>query len=191
MKGKKRKVLLVSCISFLSALTLALSGVTLAKFIETRKTDQSAFGLGGERKVSIFFNPNIWKQGKDAEGNIVDANYYMYVWHSDDAEGTRATLIPSAHVTPTISGVAMDLYVFEFDTTTLNHFLFLRWDPQIVPSTDLVSGEGHGKWNQTKDQTYDSNYNYYCIDSWGSGDPAEAEPTKNKIVKDGSTLHWA
>ena len=188
---KRKKALLITCLSLLGVLATTFSSVTLAKFIELRKTQQSAYGLGGERQVSIFFNPNIWKQGKDSEGNIVDANYYMYVWHSSDAEGTRTTLLPSAHVTPTISGTKMDLYVFEYDSTTLDHFLFLRWDPSIAPSADLESGPGHGKWNQTKDETYSSAFNYYCIDSWGTGDPAEATPSRNRIVKHDNVLSWA
>lgn len=191
MKRKGRKALLIGCISAMSILTLAISGYTLAKYAEIQKTGQSAFGLGGERMISIFFNANVWKEGKDSAGEIVEANYYMYVWHSSDAENTRKTIIPSAHVTPTIGGTSMDLYVFEFDTNVLNHFLFLRWNPAIAPSPDLETGEGHGKWNQTQDQTYDPDTNYYCIDSWGTGDPAEATPTTNKIIKNGNTLSWA
>ena len=194
MNGKKKKIMLVGGISYLSVLTLAVSSVTVAKFVARAKTNQSAYGLGGERMVSLFFNANIWKQGKDSSGNVVDANYYIYVWHSEYAESTRTTLIPSAHVTPTISGTAMDLYVFEFDSTKLDSFLFLRWNPEVVPSADLTS---EGKWNQTEDQTYtydethSAYYNYYCIDDWGTGDPATAAPTKNIIIKNGSTLSWA
>ena len=188
---KSRKVMLIGCLSAISVFALALSSIALAKYIEYKKTDQSAYGLGGERMVSLFFNANIWKEGKDSEGNIVDANYYIYVWNTASPETTRATLIPSAHVTPTVGGTAMDLYVFEFDSTTLNSFIFLRWDPEIVPSTDLEHGSGHGNWNQTTDQAFDANYNYYCIDAWGDGNPATADPTRNKIIKNGSTLSWA
>lgn len=192
---KKRRIALLSSIIALSTLAISFSSFSLAKYVEGKKTDQSGFGLGGERKVSIFFNANIWKQGKDSSGNIVDASFYLYAWHHNDSTGVDTlaqTLIPSAHVTPTISGTIMDLFVYEYDTTTLNRFIFLRWDPTVTPSTDIDYGDG--RWNKTVDLTYSSTYNYYCIDAWGpeefSGGPSIATPNKNKINKEGNSLVW-
>ena len=191
-KGFKTKLLL-GCLSLIGVLATAFSSVTLAKYIRSEKTTQSAYGLGGEKQVSIFFNANIWKQGKDSSGNIVEAVYYLYVWNTSSVEDTKETIVPSAHVTPTISGVKMDLYVFEFDASKLNRMIFLRWNPEIAPSTDLTHGDDKGNWNQTTDQTYSPSTNYYCIDEWGTGNPAVATPTTNRIVKNPSTgaLTWA
>lgn len=191
MNKKARKITIVSVLSLLTAVALSFSPVSLAKYIVGQKTTQSAYGLGGERQVSIFFNANIWKQGKDSSGNIVDASYYLYVWHNDGSTDTqKEVLTPAAHITPTVSGTVMDLYVYEFDATKQNRMLFLRWNPEVAPSIDLTTP--NGKWNQTVDITYSSTYNYYCIDAWGTGTPATATPTHNRIDKNPSTneLTW-
>ena len=181
---------ILTCVSTVVFMMVALASVTAAKFTETKKTTQSAFGLGGEKEVSIYFNANVWKQGKDSSGNIVDAAYYLYVWYNNGAtDSKQATLIPSVHVTPTIGEVVMDLYVFEFDKYNLNRMIFLRWDPSKAPSTVLDSA--HGLWNKTVDLIYSDSINYYCIDDWGIGDPKVATPNNNRIVKDNSGLHWA
>ncbi len=195
MKNITKRITLFGSLALFAAIAISFSAVTFAKYVEGKKTEQSAFGLGGEREVSIFFNANIWKQGKDSSGNIVDASYYLYVWYHNDGTGADSKqdiLAPSAHITPTISGVVMDLYVYEFDTTTLNRMIFIRWNPEIAPSTDISHGDGKGNWNQTDNITYSSTYNYYCIDSWGSGSPAQATPNKNRIDKNPSTgaLTW-
>ena len=187
----------------LSTITLSFSFISLAKYVEGKEVNQPAYGLGGERKKSIFFNANVWKQGKDSSGNIVDAAFYFYAWyHNPDTanenndNSRQCILAPAAHVTPTVhivsgdSGTVMDLYVFEFDTTLLNRFLFVRWNPEREMTTSLDSE--HGMWNQTNDITYNSSLNYYCIDSWGSGTPAKATANSNEIVKNNSTdeLTW-
>ena len=169
-KTNFRRTAIIGSMLTITSLAVAFSSISLAKYIDGKKTDQSAYGLGGERKTSIFFNANIWKQGKDSSGNIVDASYYLYVWYYDGAsDSNQQTLAPTAHITPTISSTVMDLYVFEFDTTTLNRMIFLRWDPAVAPSTNITYGSG--RWNKTVDLTYSSTYNYYCIDSWGSVSP--------------------
>ena len=193
----KTSVLLTACLSVAGLVLATFSTVTLAKYITTKKTQQAAWGLGGERMTSIFFNANVWTQGKDSSGKIVDAAFYMYVWNATIGSSSAETLIPSAHINPVINNVAMDLYVFEFDTTKKDHFLFLRWNPEVPVSTDIAHGEGKGNWNQTDDLEYDEDYNYYCIDSWGTSasaeEPAQATPNTNKIVKNLSTgiLTWA
>lgn len=194
MKEKtKRRLTLMSCLSMiLCVLGLVFSSITFAKYVVSKETLQTAHGLGGERQVSIFFNANVWTQGKDSSGNIVDANYYMYVWKTSSNPKKETILLPAAHVTPTISGVNMDLYVFEFDKNVYDSFLFLRWNPEEAPAVDKIVDYNHGKWNQTSDESYSSSYNYYCIDSWGTGTPSQATPTKNKIVKAANgSLSWA
>ena len=190
MKNSKRKIALLSSLTLFTTIAVSFSSITLAKYLETKKTDQSAWGLGGERMTSIFLNANIWKQGKDSSGNIVDASYYLYVWNTSDADGTKKIIAPSAHVTPTIGDVVMDLYVFEYDTTTLNRMIFLRWDPAIAPSTDLIQGAGHGNWNQTCDISYNSEINYYCIKGWNGATSGKSEYEYNRIDKAGNTLSW-
>ena len=190
-KSLKTKLLL-GCLTAAAVLATTFASITYAKYVDSKKTKQSVFGLGGERETSIFFNANIWKQGKDSSGNIVDAVFYLYVWHTSNAAGTRTVIAPSAHVNPTIGSTVMDLYVFEYDPNTYNRMIFLRWNPEIEPSADLTYGDGHGKWNQTSDVTYSSTVNYYCIDAWGTGTPAQATPTTNYIYKNPSTgnLSW-
>lgn len=192
MKKRFKKLTIISSIAILSSIAISFSAITVAKYVEGKDVAQSAFGLGGEREISIFFNANKWKEGLDSSGNIVDAAFYLYVWNHNDSteeDSLQEVLIPSAHVTPTISNVVMDLYVYEFDATKLNRMIFLRWNPNNEPSTTL-SAE-NGMWNQTTDITYSSLYNYYCIDDWGTGDPAVATPKSNKILYSENNLVWA
>ncbi len=167
-KSSKLMILAFSALGMTAALTLGtFSSLTASKYVESKKTAQSAFGLGGEREVSIFLNANIWKQGKDSSGNIVDATFYMYAWYNNGSGDSNQTLLAaSAHVTPTIptnAGTKMDLYVFEYDTTKWNRMAFFRWNPDVAPT---LSNLETGIWNQTNNIAYNSERNYYCIKTW-------------------------
>ena len=191
--SKKVKILLVALASTVAIGAVSLSTVTYASYVFGKKTKQNAYGLGGERQKSIFFNPNVWTKGTDSSGNVVDAIYYLYVWKRvGNVDSDPAVLSPSVHVTPTIptgSGVQMDLFVYEFDTTSYNMMLFLRWDPSKEKSLELTAE--NGLWNQTIDIADNANINYYCIDSWGTGNPAQATPTTNEILKaSNGNLSW-
>ena len=198
--SKKTKAILATIGTVTAVGALALSSITLAKYVFGRKTKQNAFGLGGERQTSIFFNPNVWTQGTgvnaSSETVVVEAHFYMYVWHKNSSSSTdvKSVLSPTANVTPTVEGVHMNLYVFEFDFTTVDQFLFIRWDAKKAgPLSDGSNAftAGDGFWNQTDDLKYNPAINYYCIDEWGSGSPAKATPATNNIVVGTSELFWS
>ncbi len=195
---KKKKAFTIAAISTLLAASLSVSAVSIAKYVESRGIGQTVTRSGMEN-TSLFLNANIWTSGVDSSGNPVTPVYYMWVI---TGESTGYLVSPSKHVTPTVSGTVMDLYVFEYTYDWVKDrrgVIFIRANP-VVAITSYTTYPSGAQWNQTSNIVYSSFlghanvYNYFCITGWkNSGDGYENSGYScNRIIKNSSTgvLTW-
>lgn len=143
----KKRLLTILSLSFV-AITTGICSVSYALFSASVKITQGA-GSAGLVKKSVYLCPNIWE--------VDSPLYVMHAYHS--TSGEYVDLVPSKTVSITVSAIAMDCKVFEFDTTAYDSFVFYRQNP----STQAT-------WNQTDDiVSWDGSNNVYRITDWDNG----------------------
>ena len=192
--SKVKKAMLIASIPLVAA-AFSFSAITVAKYVEGRSVGQEV-SRNQMENISIFLNANIWNEGKDSGGNIVDAVYYMWLI---TGVSSGQLITPTRHVTPTVSSTVMDLYVFEYKYTWGHRgedpaygFLFIRGNPE-EDIDSYTTWPTAAVWNQTHDIPYNSARNYYCIVGWenpDNGEDHDSPYTYNSILKTGSTLYW-
>lgn len=190
MKFTKHKITLLSIISVMIIIIGSFCSISFAKYIESRSAGQ-VVSRNGVPNTSIFLNPNIWTKGTSSNGEIVNPSYYMWV-----VTGTKTGYLvtPTRHVTPTVSEVVMDLYVFEYKyewASANRQMIFIRANPS-VSITSYTAFPDYLKWNQTNDIPYSSERNYYCIKGWSDTNYSNSSYEYNRIDKNTSTgeLTW-
>ena len=185
MNISKRKLGIVGVSLVLAATTVSLVTFSWAKYIESKSVGQEV-SRNGIENTSLFFNANIWNQGKDSSGNIVDAVYYL--WIAD----ANVLITPTRHVTPTVNDTVMDLFVFEHKYAwkeDARDLVFIRANPS-VSITSFSTWPTEAVWNQTCNIPYNAQRNYYCIKGWSGATDGKSEYEYNRIDKAGSTLSW-
>ena len=126
--------------------TIALSfGMTFAAYSRVTSTEQNV-SVASRKGFNVYLDATEW----DIDGAI----FYMYVWN-EKSDGTPDGDTPKKYLKP-IGKTEEGYYIYNYQRTVHNRFLFLRTNPSasgsyFVDDADaFVYGVG---WNKTADIT--------------------------------------
>ena len=165
----RRKMITLLASSLVLTSSIAVAGVTYAKYATTDLAEQTIYTEGGHVKTSVFLDcDGVWNQG-------YSELFYAHFWDKDDASVATGPILPSKMVTITMTGyqtATRTLYVYEMDTTLYDSLLFVRANPNPtneVGSNNWWNLSNNDIWGRTDDiKTTNSidipgDYNYFLV----------------------------